>query len=98
VGLMLSYALNLSFSLVMVTRLSSQTENSFNAVERLLHYGETVSAWGGRGGVWWGGDCCCASLVCGLCATAVALSHCLAPPPHCVAMSVALCAARMLTA
>lgn len=42
VGLMLSYALNLSFSLVMVTRLSSQTENSFNAVERVAHYAGTV--------------------------------------------------------
>lgn len=49
VGLMLSYALNLSFGLIMVTRLSSQTENSFNAVERVLHYGATVRAHAGAG-------------------------------------------------
>jgi len=46
-GLMLSYALSLSFSLIMVTRLTSQTENNFNAVERVLHYGSTLPEAGG---------------------------------------------------
>lgn len=39
VGLSLSYALSITTQMMMAVRLSTETENSFNAVERVEHYG-----------------------------------------------------------